>query len=480
MEMIMVDDPRRARIAMPPDQARVPRRSPQLWQWLIIGALISNVVEGAVRKWMLSGSGQLVYFITDLIVLGSYISFRNNEKVRTSIPEVGAVTRWLIVLASIVCFGIFNPALGSIIVGLFGAKCYLLDCLLIFTVPFLFNTKADLYRFFRYYLLLAIPVCLLGAAQFNAPANSVLNRYAAEAATISTFGEGGAGAVRITGTFAYITGHAVFLLVMALLSLGVMATERRLWARIVSVIVLGLVVVNLFMSGSRAFVLIVGLLVLISLVTFGLRRDSIGRRLRVLLVVGAVGGTSLVSVQFRRAYDAFFYRTTTTQYETFRGRVFAEADQMLPLANYVGIPGLGPGITQPGSWALRSAFSLPNPQVTVPFAEVEYARILVELGPIGLLIWYVLRVAVLVAIWKVYRKLRSPDLRFWAFLIFMLHLLTLDIGVVINHTFAVYYWFFAGVAFGLPRLEASQALDAQANASARKIAYPGPSPAFAR
>jgi hypothetical protein len=230
--------------------------------------------------------------------------------------------------------------------------------------------------------------------------------------------------------------------------------------------------------------LIVGILVFISLVKFGLRRDTIGRNLRVLLVVGLVGGTSLVSVQFRKAYDAFLSRTTTSGYrsgyETFAGRVFLDADQMLPVANYVGLPGLGPGITQPGSWALLSALSLPNPQAAIPLVEAEYAKILVEIGPIGLLIWYGMRVAVLVAIWKIYRRLRSPDLRFWAFLIFMLHLLTLDIGVVINHTFAVYYWFFAGVAFALPRLETSQVLDAQANASARKIAYRGPSPAFAR
>ena len=463
---------------MQPDQAAVLRRSPQLWRWLIIGALISNVFEGAIRKWVLFGSGQVIYFVTDGIVLASCISFWNSEKARTSIPEARAVTRWLVAVASIVCIGIFNPDLGSIIVGLFGAKCYLLDCLLIFTVPFLFNTSADLYRFFRYYLLIAIPVCLLGVAQFNAPANSVLNRYAAEDAAITTFE--GAEAVRITGTFAYITGHAVFLLIMALLSLGVLATERRLWARILSVIVMALVLANLFMSGSRAFVLIVGILVLISLVMFGFRSDRIGARLRILLVVGGVGGASLVSGQFRKAYDAFLNRTTTATYESFESRVFLDVGRMPSLVDYVGLGGLGPGAEQSGAWALRSALSLPSPTVSVPFVEAEYARILVEIGVVGVLIWYGLRVAVLIALWKVYRQLRSPDLRFWAFLIFMLHLLTLDIGVVINHTFAVYYWFFAGVAFGLPRLEASRALDAQANASARKIAYSGPSPALAR
>ena len=478
MEMITVDVPSRGRIAMPPDQATVPRPGLQLWGWLIIGALVSNVAEGAIRKWVLFGSGQLIYFLTDFVVLASYISFWINKKGRTSIPAVATVPRWLVAVALIVCFGIFNPILGSMIVGVFGAKCYLLDSLMIFTIPLLFSTKSGLYRFCRYYLLIAIPVCLLGAAQFAAPADSVLNRYAAEGATISTFGEAGEG-VRVTGTFAYITGHAVFLLIMVLLSLGVMATERRLWARMVSIFVLVLVIANLFMSGTRAFLLIGGIMVFLVLVMFGFRRDNIGRRLRVLLVVGGIAGTSLVWVQFRRAYDAFLYRTHETS-ETFGGRVFQEVDIMPYLADYAGFLGLGPGITQPGGWALRYAFSLPGPQISVPLAETEYARILIEIGMVGLVLWYGLRVAILIAIWKVYRRLRSVELRFWAFLIFMLHLLTLDIGVVINHTFAVYYWFFAGVAFALPRFEASEALDAERKALVRRIARIGPGPAFAR
>jgi len=74
---------------------------------------------------------------------------------------------------------------------------------------------------------------------------------------------------------------------------------------------------------------------------------------------------------------------------------------------------------------------------------------------VGAFLWYLLRITLLIAIWKIYRDLKKPELKCWAFVILLVHVLTMNTSVVLNHTFAIYYWLLAGIAFGLPRLEQS-------------------------
>src|SRR5439155_7879005 len=126
-----------------------------------------------------------------------------------------------LLLASVVWtfFESFNPGAGSMLAGLFGWKAYVFYMPLFLIVPALFRSTDELDRFLRYYVALALPVGLLGAAQFSAGPDSPLNVYAAgvespgsEEANIATFGEDSY--VRITGTFSYISGYSAYLVVM--------------------------------------------------------------------------------------------------------------------------------------------------------------------------------------------------------------------------------------------------------------------------
>jgi hypothetical protein len=424
------------------------------WKRLIIVALLLNVFEGAVRKWVIPSSGEYIYFLKDFVLLCAYSAFFLSRPQ----PQISQFLRplrgWLLVAALAVSAGVLNPSLGSVIAGAFGAKCYLLDVPLLFLVPHMFASESAFKRFVRWYVIIAIPVCLLGVAQFDAPADSTLNRYAAEEAGVAVFGV--EGSARVTGTFSYISGHTAFLLVMAVLALGVLGTERLLWARVVAISVLVLVSANLLMSGSRAPLLISMTLIAASFVAFGLRSSALASRLRgLLLIVAALAGLAIVT-KFSSAYDAFMTRVVGSEDEEFEERAFQNYDIMPALASYVGPFGLGTGITHPGSYALRTALELPQPSVPIPAAEAECARVLIELGMLGLLAWYGFRIAVIVALCKVYRTLRSPELRFWAFLIFMLHFLSFNSSVVLNHTYCLYFWFLAGVGFGLLKFDKNE------------------------
>lgn len=50
-------------------------------------------------------------------------------------------------------------------------------------------------------------------------------------------------------------------------------------------------------------------------------------------------------------------------------------------------------------------------------------------------------------------RLRDARLRFLGFAAFLIHAFALPGALVLNHTMTVYYWFFAGFIFLLPRLD---------------------------
>src|SRR2546423_11661920 len=95
------------------------------WKVLVFVTLFLNITEGAMRKWLFPGSGQLLYFAKDgtliaaclLFFLGGYYKGSHRTKALTLIYLFAAI---------VVCLDALNPNVGSIIVGIFGIKCYLL------------------------------------------------------------------------------------------------------------------------------------------------------------------------------------------------------------------------------------------------------------------------------------------------------------------------------------------------------------------
>lgn len=61
------------------------------------------------------------------------------------------------------------------LLALYGLKIYLFYIPLLFLMPFLFRTEQEINRQMTWYALIAIPICLLGAAQFAAGSASPLN-----------------------------------------------------------------------------------------------------------------------------------------------------------------------------------------------------------------------------------------------------------------------------------------------------------------
>ncbi len=149
------------------------------WRRSVKAVFLLLVLEGALRKWVLPQASEMIYFLKDVILIGAYFNFYALSAFKEKLPKQGKIVNLLIFISISWCiFQVFNPSLGSPLVGIFGLRGYLIYLPLIWMIPYLFELENDLYKFLRSHLLLTIPVGIIGIVQFFSPASSWINAYA--------------------------------------------------------------------------------------------------------------------------------------------------------------------------------------------------------------------------------------------------------------------------------------------------------------
>jgi hypothetical protein len=281
------------------------------WRRTVKAVFILLVIEGALRKWVLPQASEMIYFLKDIVLFGAYFSFYCFPVIEKKLPSKFKIINILIFVAIGWCvFQVFNPSLGSPLVGIFGLRGYLLYIPLIWMLPSLFQSEEELYKFLRSHLLLSIPVGIIGIIQFFSPASSFINAYANEEGIAkATFGV--TTAARITGTFSYISGYAVYLLIcfgLLIIMLSNKQSRGWLWTSIIEIF---LVTVNSFMTGSRTTVFAEVLFVVGYLCAKGLTKPAtllpLIRQLILPVIIISIAG----SIWLRPAINAFWLRTTS-------------------------------------------------------------------------------------------------------------------------------------------------------------------------
>ncbi len=422
------------------------------WRASVEAALYVVVLEGALRKWVLPQASEMIYFLKDGILLGAYFGYLTRERTpfRTlTMREV--LLCWITLICSMMFFEALNPALNSILVGILGVKGYLFYVPLAFLLPDLFRSIQELQRFLRWYLLFSLPICLLGIIQFFAPPDSFINVYAPSMVEVEVvaFEEGN---VRVTGTFPYLGGYSAYLTLCLGLIFAVLL-QQRLWRwRLVVTVVLFLNIVNSFMTGSRGVMLSAAIL-LIGFMVYSLFESSPRSRSLAIILVVACGLCGAVSFKvFPAAIEAFLNRASDDS-DSISQRMFLGFSEPLAGVQYSGLGGYGAGATQVAGYALRDQLRLGPPLAYPPPAEVEPLRVMLEIGPFGFIAWYGLRIYFLWLLWRRTRTLRHPALRHLALAALLFHALLLPNQVVTNTAVGVFYWFLAGFAFSLPKLD---------------------------
>lgn len=439
------------------------------WRFGIQLAMVLLIVEGAIRKWLFPGSQDLVYFAKDVVLLGSYLGFlRDLPRLRYRLPSMPAFAGVLALTMVIGLMQIFNPALPNLLVGVFGFKAYFFYVPLLFVVPAAFPNDAALYGFLRRYSLISIPVGLLGVLQFFAPSSSILNTYArsSEDAYVATFGS--STFVRVTGTFSFITGYTSYLLVMAILILALLGAGRwKLRGQWLLFAALGVTLLGMLMTGSRGPVL---MLILISPLYWWLTviREKGG---------GATFGRLILALSLVAVFLSNFGQTAL---DAFYGRALGRSD----VPSRITYPLISPFLLMPeagllgfgiGATHQTAATLVPN---MVPYSwlrgllvEAESGRIMLELGPLGFLLFYFLRLYLTVFSFRQIMVLRTRFHRALATASFLYCLGTLPAGIVFDVTSDVYYWFFAGLLLLAMKLDRETVQSARRPAAApRRLA----------
>jgi hypothetical protein len=421
------------------------------WRQAIPVVMVLLIVEGALRKWVFPGAQDIVYFGKDLLLLGAYIGwFTDSGRVRLRAPAVPALTMPLAICALFGLLQIFNPKSPNLLVGVFGWKAYFFYVPLFFLVPAALPSDFQISRFLRRYVLLAIPICLLATAQFFSSGSSALNTYArqpTEAGQISSFGS--SEHIRVTGTFAYITGFTSYLFATLILLLTVLsATRWRFRGNLWTFAAFGLSLVGLLMSGSRGPVLFLALLLPLYWWLAVVREGGVATTARLVIATAAVGcliayaGSGATSAWLGRAagYSDVSQRLTQPLLSPFRA-----------LEN-AGLFGFGIGTAHQTAAALVSGVR-PYSWLNGALVEDEPGKIMLELGPLGFALVYFVRILLVAYSFRQVLELRTHFHRAIATACLLFFIAQLPGGVVFEVTAGLYFWFFAGLLAAVVALD---------------------------
>src|SRR6185436_492757 len=125
------------------------------WKEAVQVALVLLIFEGAIRKWLVPGAQDLIYFAKDVFLLGAYVGFFQSPERRRYQPPAAPVLYGLLVAGIFLgVLQIFNPNLPNLLVGVLGFKAYFFYVPLIFILPAMFRSDRELAVTLHRYLLL--------------------------------------------------------------------------------------------------------------------------------------------------------------------------------------------------------------------------------------------------------------------------------------------------------------------------------------
>jgi len=421
------------------------------WRWSVYGLLIYLPFAGIPILAMYPSKTPLLF--KDLFfVIPAYLGFVAMYVFRREPIRFSGVPVWLMGgFGAVVCVQLFNPNLNNWLVGLIGVKVWLFYIPLYLLGYHLINTKEELVKLTKIFLVVSVIPCLIGIVQailvymgYDYVVYQLYgNRAAAATQNFFQFNLPGGGFLRrLPSTFQFVTQYYGYIMSMLPLAAAMWMIKKGKSRIYLGVFLAILISLAGFVSGARrAFLLIPVFWLLFSLFSGGLSsitRSIVITAIAVLLTLNILGAQLSGIYEPIRELTVLYSRTTVT-------KDFIEAVKTAPV-------GIGTGMsTNPA----RHAFS--NPSQFRWFSENYYAKAVYELGIGGLLILVVLFLGILMRGHSTCRVLQDPVLRVFsaAFLAYFVVIMIdsakaqpLDIDPV-----NVYFWLFAGLLAKLRSLD---------------------------
>ncbi len=443
--------------------------------------------EDFARKYL--GNNMAIYFAKDALVAMVYLSFylaHRQHKVQSfRLP-------FRLPLLIFFWFGVmqaFNPASTSIFFGIMGLKLYFYYIPLIFLGYALIDKESDLQKFFPYLIGLAMVVALLGIVQ-SVLGHTFLNPavLAEDIRDLSTNYRvapiSGVIVYRPTSVFVSNGRFAFFLVPVWLFAFGyggylILRTRK---GRILTLLSLGTITAAIVMAASRGTLLWTAGSAVVCAIAFlwgcPWQRGQLVRVLRSFqraIIIGIIC-VAIAGVLFPEELKNRFTLYWETLSLSSPASELVDRTSVYPIQNFLGAfqsprwpYGYGIGTASLGTQYVMRIFHVPLPGFSV---ESGYGTLVLELGVVGLLLWFVMASAVVISAWKAVRKLRGTVWFPIGFVIFWYAFLLLfpDTYAGFNSyedfILNCLLWLSLGILFRLPSLALSVQANSLATASA--------------
>jgi hypothetical protein len=423
------------------------------WRAAVKIAFIAVLIEGAIRKWILPGGQELVYFMKDIFLVGAYLKFYLAPDAELRAYRLRVPGTLILLLAAIVCFSALNPNIGSAMLAVYGVKIYFMYLPLVFMMPFLFRNEKEMVRQLTWYALLAIPICLLGVLQFKSDRFSVMNTFAAgmdEETGATGFGFGDR--ARITGTFSYLTGHTTFVIFFATLHIALLSLKETKWKWILLFVSLPLLAGNALMGGARASIITMAFVIIGYIVASMSGKVGSSKNFVAVLLVSIVVAMVGMAFVFTEALMNWSARAQFSG-DGLKSRVVEHPMYALSKAfEEGGMLGYGMGTAHPATDAIRKKLKMATIKNKVPVYDNELGQVLVELGLLGFLSWYGLRLMLFVMAINSFWRSPPGSVRSLCLAGVLITGPFLLMSVVFNHTANFFIFALAGFAL-IPLVE---------------------------
>jgi hypothetical protein len=447
------------------------------WRIGVFIFLIWLVFEDLIRKF--AGNSLFMFFGKDIIIGMVYFSMLvAHRRGRLSVFK----PPFLVWLGIFFCLGlvqVFNPHSPHIFYGLLGIKTYFYYIPLMFAGYAILGSEADLHKILQLNMWIALSVTALGIAQsfgggdFLTPTDIAPELYAlshdSRAAPLTHIHF-----LRPTSVFVSEGRFGLFLVMMFILAFGtagylMMGTKRR---RIIAFCAVGVVVLATVLGGFRGPLvqMIFGSVVLSIALLWGgpwrqRRVSRLTKAISIMAVVGAIG-ILVASTFFPDATAARWEYYSATLSPTGSTSQLGNRAWESPASEFGSVferPnwtwGDGIGVYSLGT---QYVYKLTGAHMLPMGPESGYGTLILEFGIIGPVLWTAWTVSLLIAAWKIVRKLKGTRLFPIGFAIFWFAFMMLGPFVFYglngyqNYMTCAYLWLTVGMLFRLPGLLAEQ------------------------
>lgn len=407
-----------------------------LTAWLVALALVVCVLEGAGRKWLLPDAGPAVqgafYFAKDVCLLLAVLTALHH-RIRTQ--ELRLFRTALVLAAGLLAVAVMISVDGTSLVGgcVSLRNVLVLPCFAVLLAPGL-RSPADVRLILRTVGALAVLGAAIGVLQFYLPPSHFLNQQV----STDLLAVEDVGHIRASGTFAYITGMQDLAMVAAWAGLFLVLRRPR---QAGSYVALAASVVCSLTAMSRAGLLAAGVMLGFTFLT----RPGQSRTVAILL--GLAVAAAFVWMKLPTEADDSNVASAILVRQ--RADTVSTADRIY--GTLMGLPlacnefPLGNGI---GS-AQNAQLLLSTGAAEIVFHEYDLARVVFEVGIVGLAGVVLCRLAALYVLWRSFWRRAGPpspwlDLRRAAFAAAGIWFVG---NTTYDHVAATFAWVIVAVAF---------------------------------